>query len=42
MTRERIILTLLTRGSKNTIEKFNRLTSMTDRDLEREYKQLTN
>ena len=42
MTRERIILTLLTRGSNNTIEKFNRLTAMTDRDLEIEYKQLTN
>lgn len=41
MKREQLILTLLTRG-KNTIEKFNRLTSMTDRDLEREYKQLTN
>ena len=42
MTREKIILTLLTRGSENTIQKFNKLTAMSDRDLEREYKQLTN
>ena len=41
MKREQLILTLLTRG-KNTIEKFNKLTAMTDRDLEREYKQLNN
>ena len=42
MTRERIILTLLTRGNKNTIQNFNKLTAMSDKDLEREYKQLTN
>lgn len=41
MKREQIILYLLSKGSKNTIEKFNYLTSLTDKDLEIKYNEST-
>lgn len=40
MKRTEIIKKLLVTGTKNTIEKFNKLTAMTDKDLEQQYKKL--
>lgn len=41
MKRTEIILKLLLNG-RNTIEKFNKLTSLTDAQLEQEYKRVFN
>lgn len=41
MKRKEILMKLLLKG-KNTIEKFNKLTSLTDTQLENEYKRVFN